>query len=130
MKSGFPYAAQVFSITREWTLKKSGEVKQDTRWFITSLASHEADAAELLAATRGHWSVENKNHWRRDSRVWEEDKCLHRKASSAQNLAIVRNTLLAVIPEADEHGSLAATLEYYRDHKSAAIALLNSTRFT
>jgi predicted transposase YbfD/YdcC len=130
MKSGFPYAAQVFSITREWTVKKSGQMKQDTRWFITSLESQQASPRELLATTRGHWSVENKNHWRRDSRVWEEDRCLHRKATSAQNLAILRNTLLALIPEADAHGSLAATLEYYRDHKSAAIALLSSTRFT
>ena len=128
MKSGFPHAEQVFSITREWTEKKSGTVKEATRWFITSLRAEEADEHRLLKETRGHWSVENKNHWRRDSRAWEEDKCLHRKSKPAQNLAILRNTLLALIPE-DVHGNLPATLEYYRDHKSQAIALLCSTNF-
>ena len=62
--------------------------------------------------------------------MWEEDRCLHRKAVSAPNLAILRNTLLAVIPEDNEHGSLAAILEHYRDHKSQAIALRDSTRLT
>lgn len=125
---GFPYAEQVFSIKREWTEKKTGKSKSETRWFITSLNGAEAAEARLLAEVRGHWSVENKNHWRRDSRAWEEDQCLHRKSRSAQNLAIIRNTLLAVIP-GNQHGNLPATLEYYRDHKTQAVALLNSKMF-
>jgi predicted transposase YbfD/YdcC len=125
---GFPYAAQVFSIQREWTEKKTGKSKRETRWFITSLSVEEAGARRLLREARGHWSVENKNHWRRDSRAWEEDKCLHRKNAAAQNLAIIRNTLLAVLP-GTQHGNLPATLEHYRDHKTQAVALLNSRMF-
>jgi predicted transposase YbfD/YdcC len=127
-KTGFPYAAQVFSIKREWTQKKTGQARSETRWFITSLSAGQADENRLLAEVRGHWSVENKNHWRRDSRAWEEDKCLHRKSAAAQNLAIIRNTLLAVIP-GNKHGNLPDTLEYYRDHKAQAVALLKSTVF-
>lgn len=125
---GFPYAQQVLSIKREWTEKNTGKTKSDTRWFITSLSAAEADETRLLREVRGHWSVENKNHWRRDSRAWEEDKCLHRKSTAAQNLAIIRNTLLAVIP-GSEHGNLPDTLEYYRDHKTQAVALLGSRKF-
>ena len=129
MQTGFPYAEQVFSIKRKWTIKKTGVAKSETRWFITSLSMEQADEQRLLGETRGHWSVENKNHWRRDSRVWEEDKCLHRKSRPAQNLAIIRNTLLALIPE-HQHGSLPQTLEYYREHRAKAIALPCSTRFS
>jgi predicted transposase YbfD/YdcC len=127
-QTGFPYAAQVFSIKREWTEKKTGKASRETRCFITSLNAAEADETRLLREVRGHWSVENKNHWRRDSRAWEEDKCLHRKSTAAQNLAIIRNTLLAVIP-GSEHGNLPDTLEYYRDHKTQAVALLSSKKF-
>lgn len=127
MQSGFPYASQVFRLTREWTDKKKGTDHKASRLFITSLDESAASKRELMQYTRGHWSVENKNHWKRDSRVWEEDKCLHRRSAPAQNLALLRNTLLALVPAS--LGSLSAALEYYRDNKAQAIALLSSISF-
>ena len=47
---------------------------------------------------REHWSVENRNHHKRDASAWQEDRHRHRKPNAALNLALTRNVLLALIP--------------------------------
>jgi predicted transposase YbfD/YdcC len=68
---------------------------------------------------REHWSVENKNHWRRDATVWREDRSARRKPKGAKNLALLRGALLALIPS-DQFDSLNAAFDYYRDHRTTA----------
>jgi predicted transposase YbfD/YdcC len=62
----------------------------DTRYFISSL---QASAAELLAATRSHWTIENGCHWVLDI-AFREDECRLRKDHGAQNFAILRHIAL------------------------------------
>ena len=71
--SPFPGARQLIRSTREWTEGKSDELKSDTRYFITSLEAEERSAPRLAQAIRGHWSVEYRNHWKRDTSLWKED---------------------------------------------------------
>jgi hypothetical protein len=93
--SSFPGARQFVRITREWYEGKSLELKTDTRYFITSLLREDKSAAQLAAAIRGHWSVENKNHWKRDTSQWKEDASRPRKkASGGQVLALLRGVVL------------------------------------
>ncbi|MCF6313802.1 MAG: ISAs1 family transposase [Verrucomicrobiales bacterium] len=123
---GMPYSRRVVSIYRKSTNKKTGKVTIDTRYFITSLDDHQASAEHLERLGRGHWSVENKNHWRRDATLWREDATRLRTPKAAFNLALLRNALLALIPP--EFKPLATAFEHYNRHSTAAIALLKSTR--
>ena len=56
------------------------------RYYISSLA---APAEQLLAAIRGHWSIENSLHWTLDV-TFREDQCRVRKDHGPQNLATLR----------------------------------------
>ena len=56
------------------------------RCYISSLA---APAGQLLAAIRGHWSIENSLHWTLDV-TFREDQCRVRKDHGPQNLATLR----------------------------------------
>jgi hypothetical protein len=50
---------QAFLIERESVEKKSGKISHDIAYGITSRNPDEADAHQLLAINRGHWSIEN-----------------------------------------------------------------------
>ena len=98
---------------------------EHTRSFISSLGP---DQAERLGwAARTHWSVENKNHHKRDHHVWQEDRHRHRRVNIAQNLALTRNALLAIIPF-DEKRNLPSLIVDYQDRKQLAIDLILKAR--
>ncbi len=54
------------------------------------------DPEKLLAWNRGHWSVETKNHYIRDT-TFGEDACRSRVGSAPANNAICANIALAII---------------------------------
>ena len=62
----FDKAQQVFRVTRERTDLKTGETSEETAFGITSVPEDRADPERLLAWNRGHWQIENGNHYRRD----------------------------------------------------------------
>ena len=128
--SPFPHARQVLSCTRIYT-PANGEAKQtETRYFITSLDAGQRSHQQLAAIIRGHWSVENLNHWKRDSCFWREDRSPLRSARGAKNLALLRNAALAILPF-EQHSSLNAALDYYRDYRGQSLRLLkNAPPFT
>ena len=107
---------------REWeVVAKQGEVHEHIRYFITSV---EADRGGYLGrAVRGHWSIENRNHHKRDDSVWQEDRHRHRRINVAQNLALTRNALLAIIPFDEKH-NLPSLIADYQDDKTSAINLI------
>lgn len=130
---GFPHAAQVIEEERRYLHKETGEILTDAktgqpkifiRHFITSLRPGEADARKLADLIRNHWGVENRNHWRRDASRWKEDACRLRNPRAAQNFALLRNSLLALIPP--ESGTMEQIFERYTLSPSAALKLLNS----
>lgn len=103
-----------------------GDFKRETRHFITSLAEGETSHARLAQIGRCHWSVENRNHWRKDATLWREDRCPRRKPNGAKNLALLRNAILALI-EPDRHESLNQAFLHHTSHRSEAIRLLTKT---
>jgi len=94
---------------------------EHTRSFISSLMPDEGE--RIGWAARNHWSVENKNHHKRDHQVWQEDRHRHRRVNIAQNLALTRNALLAIIPF-DEKKTLPDLIVDYQDRKQLAIDLI------
>lgn len=123
--SSFPQARQIISLTRVWESKKTGESKAESRLFITSLESEEMAPARLARIIRGHWAIENKNHWKRDTTRWREDHAPRRNPRGAKNLALLRGALLALIP-LDEFDSLNAALDRYADYPGEALSLIRS----
>lgn len=120
----FPGARQLVSITRHYCQKNcAGDFKVETRHFLTTLRQGDVSHVRLAEIGRRHWSVENKNHWRKDATVWREDRGTRRKPRGAKNLALLRNAILAII-EPGLHDSLNQTFLHYADHRTEALRLI------
>ena len=125
--AGLPYARGAVVVSRIWRQKKQAEVEEKThiRHFLTSL-DHEQDK-RIGRAVRGHWGIENRNHYKRDTSLWQEDAHRHRRINIAQNLALTRNALLAVMPFA-EGVPLSSCFEVYQRHPAKALQLILHAR--
>ena len=92
----YPHVKQVFRV-RRW--RKDTKTKKETVEYafgITSADRQKSSPQQLLAWNRGHWSVENKNHYIRD-KTFGEDRCMSRVRNAPANNAICANIALAVI---------------------------------
>ena len=72
-----------------------GKTSVETRFYISSLPG---DAKELLAATRGHWGIENSLHWVLDI-SFREDESRVRTGNAAENLALLRHMALNLLKQ-------------------------------
>ena len=92
--SDWPSLTQVCRLVRT---TRQGEVETtEIDYAITSVPRDQADAAQLLAWWRGHWSIENRVHWVRDVTL-DEDACRIRKGDAPQNLAALRNAIVSML---------------------------------
>ena len=81
------------------------------------------ETKRIPIAIRGHWSIENLNHYKRDTSLWREDDHRQRRVPIAQNLALTRNARLAVTSfTADQ--PLASCFERYQRSPAQAIQLI------
>jgi len=80
-----------------------GDTTQEARYFISSRA---LTAAEMLAAVRGHWEIENCLHWSLDV-TFGEDACRVRKDHAPENLALLRRMTLSLLKRAKVKMSLS-----------------------
>lgn len=78
------------------TSTKTGELTQETRYFITSLT----DINDFANSVRRHWSIENQLHWQLDV-SFREDASRARKDNSPLNLNILRKQALTLLNGAD-----------------------------
>lgn len=97
---GLPFARAVVRITRshQSTKKDAPPAIDGVRDFVTSLDPGKTSPQRFLEIIRSHWSIENKNHWKRDAQ-WDEDTPRQRNSHTAQILAILRGALMALIRE-------------------------------
>ena len=123
---GLPGARSAVTVQRNWSEKKDPKTaKSHTRIFLSSLRAEEK--ARSTRAAREHWSVENRNHYKRDTSAWQEDRHRHRRPKAALNLALTRNALLAIIPF-QQGQSLALFFELYHRHPAKALNLILHAR--
>ena len=76
--------------------QKTGELSQESRYFITSLT----DIHKFANAVRRHWSIESQLHWQLDV-SFDEDASRARKDNSPLNLNILRKQALSMLNQAD-----------------------------
>ncbi|MEI7911876.1 MAG: hypothetical protein WCK77_19780 [Verrucomicrobiota bacterium] len=123
---GLLSARSAVRVKREWVEKiRPDKEPVHTRHFISSLSPERP--AYLGKVAREHWSIENRNHHKRDDSVWQEDRHRHRRINVAQNLALTRNALLAIIPF-DEDRNLPSLIADYQERKQLAIDLILNAR--
>jgi hypothetical protein len=88
--------AQVLRIKRRRRLYGVKKWSSETVYAITDLTAEEANAAEIAAWARGHWTVENTVHWVRDV-VFGEDKSQVRTRNAPGVLAAVRDLIRSAL---------------------------------
>jgi predicted transposase YbfD/YdcC len=69
------------------------EISHEARYYLSSLAG---DAAQLNAAIRAHWAIENQLHWVLDIAFREDDSRV-RTGYAAHNLAVLRRLALSLL---------------------------------
>ncbi|MDA1021688.1 MAG: ISAs1 family transposase [Cyanobacteria bacterium] len=80
-------------ITYIHTNKTTGEIKNETRYFITSL---NPDAEKIAQSIREHWYIENKLHWVLDV-VYGEDDSRIRMNSGPHNSSAIKKIALNLL---------------------------------
>jgi predicted transposase YbfD/YdcC len=106
--------------------QKTGEVRAETVYGVTSLAPPRGTAAQVLRAERQHWHIENRSHWVRDV-TFGEDASQVRTGSIPQVMAALRNTVIGLL-RLTGAPNLAAARRYYAANPGAALALLGIQR--
>ncbi|MER7960224.1 ISAs1 family transposase [Streptomyces sp. NPDC096030] len=89
----FPHTRQVARVTRYRTDKTTGKRTRQTVCVITGLPSRQAKPQDTALALPGHWHIENKIHYVRDT-LWDEDRSRIRTGHGPENMATLRNTTL------------------------------------
>ena len=96
--------AQLIRVRRIVDTVRKGKVIKHTdevAYFVTSFLPEEASPKDLLELIRGHWSIENGQHHRRD-RTQDEDRCQVRETNSARVLSLYRS-LAIFLHEGQRH---------------------------
>jgi predicted transposase YbfD/YdcC len=117
----WPHCEQVFRLERRFERISDGKIFDEVSYGVTSLTRQEADAERLLMIVRGHWSIENKLHFRRDDTL-REDRC-RLKGQGAQAMAAINNLVLGLLRNTGFE-TLPDARRYYAANLSAAVALV------
>jgi predicted transposase YbfD/YdcC len=93
----------LIALTRKTTYPATGEVQENTKFYITNKAckgSVDAYLAEMCTVIRGHWIVESDN-WCRDVILGEDDMRIS-DANLAQTMATLRSLGMCVARQITE----------------------------
>ncbi len=105
---GLPFVRSVVRITRTCTPTKPGSQPSiGIRTYVTDkecllvrcgARGGQRRAREFADLSRGQWSIENKNHWKKDS-LWGDDAPRQKLTAVARTLSLLRGALLAHVVE-------------------------------
>ena len=123
-----PHVLQVFRILRHRHHLNGGPETVEYAYGVTSLPPEAADAQRLLSLNRGHWTVENGNHRRRDG-IFGEDDCLMRTRHGPTNNALFNNLALAIILQSGYSNMAEATDDFQTNRNQGLRAVTKTTPF-
>lgn len=101
-----------------------GETRRETAYLLTSLPHGIAPAARLLALQRGHWAIENRNHWVRDA-VFGEDRARSRAGAAPLVLSHIRGAVLTLLRHRGYH-SISKARRFFSQHPRKAVRLIGA----
>ena len=120
----FPHARLAIRIHRRRRATGRGESRANV-YAVTSLDVHQASPAELAAAVRGHWSVENSSHYIRDVTFAEDTSTVH-AGSAPRAMAALRNLAIGTLKILGAD-NIAKTTRAIRHQPEQALAILGIT---
>jgi Transposase DDE domain len=123
--SAWPGVGQVCRILHQ--VRRRGRWQVELHYKITSLSPEQASASDLLALSRGHWSIENQLHYIRDVTLGEDASRI-RTGAAPQAMAALRNVILTVLRLAGVTNLASGLRHFGWDPEQAIIRLgLRST---
>ena len=107
------------------TVKRTGHTTTETHYYLSSAPPKQHTPEQWLDLIRGHWGgAEIRNHWRRDV-LLGEDGSRSRKPNLLANLALIRNALLALLPDHFPDRSLPQVIEHLHSKPAQSLAILS-----
>jgi len=99
MRADFPFARSLIVLRNTRLIKKTNQSTTESHYYLSSALPEQYRPSQWLGLIRGHWAgVEVRNHWRRDV-LFREDGSRSRNPNLLANMALLRNTLLALLAE-------------------------------
>ena len=118
----WPGLAQVYCYETHKENTKTGQISRHKQYGITSLSPEVASAKDLIKLQRGHWTIENKVHWVRDT-AFREDASQARTGSMPHVMAALRNTAMSVL-RFNGYTKIAETLRLFASETKLAVNLI------
>lgn len=118
----WPFLQQVFQLERTTTVSKTGKIRHEIIYGVTSLSAEQASPVQLLGMLRSYWHIENSLHYPRDVTL-HEDQTHFKKRSAAHCMAILNNLVLAIIAHSD-FPFVPSARRFFAAHPDHALALL------
>lgn len=118
--SDWPGMKRVLKMERKITTKRTGVVRQEEAYAITSLDERRASAEELMKLWREHWHIENKLHYVRDV-TFKEDQSQVRRGKIPQVMAALRNVAISLM-RVEGATNIAAACRRYAAQPGLAMA--------
>jgi predicted transposase YbfD/YdcC len=110
-------AAQAIQIIRRRKVKSTWS--RETCYAVTSLTHTQASHAQLAAIIRGHWGIEDRLHWVRDT-DFDEDRSQVRTGTGPRIMPSLRNLAITIL-RLSGATSIAAALRYHARRPSRPI---------
>lgn len=119
----WPYVEQVFCLERRSISTRTGEMREQVVYGVTSLAREEIQPAKLLAMIRSYWGIENGLHYRRDVSL-HEDRMRLTKYPAGRVLACLNNLVISLLIGKHHYRSLPAARRYFNALPARALELI------
>ena len=120
----FPHARLAVRVHRR--RKPTGKPEsRESVYAVTSLDAHQALPADLAAAIRGHWAVENSSHHIRDVTFAEDASTVH-TGTAPRAMATLRNLAIGALKTLGAE-NIAKTTRAIRDEPARALPILGIT---
>jgi predicted transposase YbfD/YdcC len=119
----WPYLEQVFKLERRSASLRTGEIREQIVYGLTSLAREEITPDRLLHMTRFYWGIENGLHYRRDVTLLE-DRTRMTKGNMGQAMACINNLVLGILLAKKKYRYLPAARRYFSAHPAEALDLI------
>ncbi len=113
---------QVFRLERTARILKTGQIRHEVVYGLSSLSMRQAPPTRMLSLVRDHWAIEKKLHYRRDGSLGE-DACQTRTGPVPALLAQLNSTVLSFMDRAGVR-NVARQMRYFDAHPEQALALL------
>ena len=100
-------SSKIWEVQVKRTRHLKTKTEQETSYYITSLKE---DVKKVAGYIRGHWAIENSQHWILDV-TFREDECQIYADDGAVNLSTIRRKLLNLIKAHPLKDSVAGKMQ-------------------